>query len=163
MYQTSSKISKDQWHFLKLSEKSVKISKDQWTFMISLYVTCLWLQRNGGGSRWRKCNRCKTNEKWGWIKVAQMGSSDGMRGSSGEQEVCVVSLSLRIYTMIDSLPVAVNIPGLAHSSLAHSSFEHSSLVHSSLACSSLGFQKRFSSWSLHEFSWRQCCGICGLY
>ena len=163
MYQKSTKISKDQWHFLKNNEKSIKISKDQWTFMISLYVTCLWLQRNGGGSRWRKCNRCKTNEKWGFVKVAQMIASHQIRESSGEQGFCVVLMSMRIYKTIKNLHVAFLYPGLAHSSLAHSSFEHSSLVHSSLACSSFGFQKRFSGLSLHEFNLKKCRGICGLY
>ena len=43
---------------------------------------------------------CKTNEKTGWIKVAQMSPSGRIRGSSAEQEVGVVSLLSRIYNIL---------------------------------------------------------------
>ena len=102
--------------------------------MISLYVTRLWLQRNGGVSRWRKCNRCKTNEKWGFGKVAQMRSSDRMRESSGEQEVCVVSLSLRICKTINSLIVA-----RVRSSFAGGVLRRADLSRDVLGCAGLGW------------------------
>ena len=114
--------------------------------MISLYVTCLWLQRNGGGSRWRKCNRCKTNEKWGFGKVAQMSPSGQMREPSGEQEVCVVSLSLRIYETIDSLPVA-----LISSSLVYAECSTQQLRAQQSCAQQSCVQQRFPSWSLHLF------------
>ena len=85
--------------------------------MISLYVTCLWLQRNGVDQGGANAIVVKPMKNGVEIKVAQMIASHLMRGTSGEQEVCVVSLSLRMYKTINASPVAFG-DGLVVASLS---------------------------------------------